>query len=277
MITAPVLPEAWRDLLHRKVAKSATFAADAHFEYRTAEGQSVRFFHNGTPDYLYWCNEYEPTTTSEFCRRARHAKVVLDIGAADGIYAILAASANPYARILAFEPMEEAARSCARNVALNRPVTSNVEVHPIALGDTNAQETLYVSGRFGGSSSLNPRFRSGQRAQPVTVRAGDAFLSEHAVDRVDLVKIDTESTEVSVLRGLSATLRKDKPDIICEVLYQSDPHGYRSLQMREIEQLLRPIGYRFYWISGGGLIEHERLEGERSNRFPNYLFTTTPP
>ena len=36
--------------------------------------------------------------------------------------------------------------------------------------------------------------------------------------KIDLVKIDTESTEPQVLRGMTQVLEKDRPVIICEVL-----------------------------------------------------------
>jgi len=258
------VPERWRTFAHRKLAKRARFG-DRTFHYTTAAGQRLELLHGGTSNYLYWLGEYEPETTALFCQLAADARIILDIGAADGLYAILAAAANPAARILAFEPGSDAAAVCARNFALNLPLTRNVELHALALGDADAESTLYVAGETGGTSSLNPAFRADRREQRVVVRSGDSLLAELAIPKVDLIKLDTESTEPAVLRGLSATLRRDHPDILCEVLY--------GRTERELGELLGPLGYRFFWLGGDGLVHHDALAGDPTYRHPNYLFT----
>ena len=46
----------------------------------------------------------------------------------------------------------------------------------------------------------------------------DDFVSAHDVRAVDLVKIDTEATEDSVLAGMTQTLARDRPAVVCEIL-----------------------------------------------------------
>lgn len=258
------VPQRWRDLAHRKLAKRARFRPDQAFDYTSPDGVPLRFLHGGTSSYLYWLHAYEPETTSLFMELARDARVILDIGAADGLYSVFAAAANSTARILAFEPGTCAASVCARNFELNLPTTRNLELHQIALGEHDTESTLYVAGETGGTSSLNPQFRRDRQEQKVRVRAGDSLLRELAIDRVDLIKIDTESTEPDVLRGFREQLRHAAPDIICEVL-----HGRTE---GALEELLRPLGYRFYWITTDGLLPRETLDGDPSYRLPNYLF-----
>lgn len=258
------VPRRWRDLAHRKLAKRAKFARDETFGYTTPEGVPLQFLHGGTSSYLYWLRAYEPETTSLFTELAREAEVILDIGAADGVYSVFAAAANPAARILAFEPGAGAAALCARNFELNQPVTRNVELRRIALGAEDGESVLYVAGETGGTSSLNPAFRRERVEERVQVRAGDSLAAELGIARVDLIKIDTESTEPDVLRGFAGQLRSARPDIICEVL-----HGRTE---RALESLLRPLGYRFYWITDGGLVPRDSLDGDPSYRQPNYLF-----
>lgn len=264
LIQQPSLPRAWRELAHRKLAKAATFR-ESLFSYVTPAGTSLRFLHRGTANHFYWRNEYEPETTSLFCRLASRSNVILDIGAAQGIYSILAAATNPSATILAFEPTVDAAEACAHNLELNLPITRNVELIRDALGPEDAESILYVSGDLGGTSSLNPSFRERRTEQRVAVRKGDSVLEQRKVPRVDLIKIDTESTEPAVLRGLATCLRRDRPDVVCEVL--------QGRTERDLEQLLRPLGYRFFWISETGLVERETIEGDATYRYPNYLFT----
>ncbi len=271
-----VLPREVRDTLHRKLAKRVTFPADATFTYVMPDGTRVRFFHNGTPDYLYWRNEYEPATTTLFRRLARNAGVILDIGAANGIFSILAAAANPEARVLSFEPVVTSARSCAMNVELNLPLTRRVEVFQLALGDSDRLDTIYVAGKFGGTSSMRSAFRSGNDTQAVHVRRGDDVLDEQKIDRIDLLKIDTESTELEVVRGLCRHITASQPNIVCEVLHQSDPKSEAARRTRELETLVRTWGYRTYWITDSGLVEHSTLVGDPTYRNSNYLFSPQP-
>lgn len=45
----------------------------------------------------------------------------------------------------------------------------------------------------------------------------DAYLSEHGVKRLDVLKIDVEGHEPFVLRGVAETLRKLRPLLLVEV------------------------------------------------------------
>jgi FkbM family methyltransferase len=267
-INEPAIPARWRDFAHRKVAKRARFG-DRAFAYTTPDGVELHFMHTGTSNYLYWLNEYEPETTSLFCRLARSASVIMDIGAAEGVYSILASAVNRDARILAFEPGVDAAKTCFRNLALNQPFAHHVELYDFALADTDMESTLYVAGETGGTSSLNPLFRRQRREQRVTVRRADVVLSELGITNLDLIKIDTESTEPAVLRGCAEHLERHKPDIICEIL--------AGRTEAEIETLLSPLGYRYYWITARGAEARERIVGDKTYRHPNYLFTVRSP
>ncbi len=264
-LRASSIPARWREVAHRKIAKRARFS-DAPFEYRTPDGVVLRLVHSGTSNYLYWLGRYEPETTGLFTALARRASVILDIGAADALYALFAAAANPDARILAFEPGDAAAATARRNLALNPTVTGRIELLRVALGERDEAATLYVAGETGGTSSLDPSHRSNRTTEVVSVRTGDRVLAERSIDRVDLIKIDTESTEPAVLRGLARTLEQHHPDVICEVL--------AGRTERELERQLQPLGYRFLWVTFDGLVEHATLSGDPTYRQPNYLFTT---
>jgi FkbM family methyltransferase len=249
--------------VHRKLAKRASFG-DRTFGYVTRDGTQLTLLHTGTSNYLYWLGKYEPETTSVYLRLAEDAPTILDIGAADGLYAILAAAANPRARVLAFEPGRAAARTIERNLALNPDVTRQISLHEIALADEDSTATLYIAGESGGTSSLNPAFRSTHVEERVTVRRGETFLSELGLSRVDLIKLDTESTEPTVLRGLGRVLEAG-PDIICEVL--------KGRTERDLERVLGPLGFSYYAMTTAGLVRHDTIEADGTYREPNYLFT----
>jgi hypothetical protein len=91
-------------------------------------------------------------------------------------------------------------------------------------------------------------------------------VEQNRLERVDLVKIDTESTEPQVLQGMLQTLTRDRPNIICEVL-----KGRGSEQA--VEDLLSPLGYRFYLLTPDGPKLRDRIVGHP--QWLNYLFTTS--
>src|SRR5439155_16823310 len=99
----------------------------------------------------------------------------------------------------------------------------------------------------------------------VSATTADTFVRQHGIDRIDLIKIDTESTEAQVLRGMAETIRRDHPTILCEVL-----PGCGS--ERPLEEVLASSGYRFYLLTSKGPIPREHIEGNRV--WPNHLFTT---
>lgn len=221
---------------------------------------------------LYWrgLDGYEPETVSIFLRYATRARVVVDVGAYVGFYTVLAACVNPDSRVFAFEPHPDAYRRLRRNVDLNR--LANVECHDLALGEAADIADLHgVPGHLPTSSSLSLEFMTPHgvlRRIPVRVTTLDAFLAERSVTGVDLVKIDTETTEPDVLRGMARTLERDRPAIVCEVL------AGRAAE-RDLEALLAPWGYRYYLLTGAGPERRTRIAGDAS--WLNYLFVCGDP
>ena len=138
--------------------------------------------------------------------------VVLDVGANIGNHAL--AFATRAAEVHAFEPAPTLCAVLRENVRQNALV--NVWVHEVALSDARGTATLQVNltGNLG-ASSLEPCSGEGQ---PVEVRTltGDAFVTQRGLGHVDLIKIDVEGHEDSVLRGLRQTLARDRPWLAME-------------------------------------------------------------
>jgi hypothetical protein len=110
------------------------------------------------------------------------------------------------------------------------------------------------------------------RATEVDVITLDEYAARQGIDRVDLVKIDTESTEPSVLRGMRAILEKSRPHLIIEVLPNWNT-------MPELEAILAPLGYRHQRLVPR--TERQRKIAQavsaitaRPDPFDNYLFST---
>ena len=203
---------------------------------RLPNGRVLRFRTRGDdylPNQIFWrgWDGFEPETTPILWHLASRARTVLDIGAHIGVMSLLAAHANPSASVFAFEPFRPVYSRLCLNAGLNK--LTNLECLNLAAGDVNGTLELYYiddsDGLLPSSTSMRREFiersleyyrlpLSQLRHAPVSTVTVDSFVESRGIDRVDLVKIDTESTEPSVIRGMLSTLRRDRPSIIVEIL-----------------------------------------------------------
>lgn len=238
-------------------------------------GRTLRLWSRGddwVSNQIFWrgWDGYEPETVRLFLRLAARAHVTLDVGAYVGFYTLLAAHANPAGQVYAFEPLPSVFRRLQHHIALNR--LANVQCVAAAVGEDDGEaEFFHPAFEVPTSSSLSFEFMRSARAlqsQTVKVITLDRFIRERGLGAVDLVKIDTESTEPQVLRGMMETLRRDQPIIVCETL-----KGRGSERL--LEEILCPLGYRFYLLTPDGPESRDRIEGHPV--WLNYLFTTLSP
>jgi FkbM family methyltransferase len=208
---------------------------------------------------------YEPETAPLFFKLASRARVTLDVGAYVGYYTLLAAHANPSGRVLAFEPLPANLERLRSNVKRNN--TPNVECIGTAVGDAEGtQEFFHSPSGLPCSSSLSQGFMAhvpGLTSMKVSVVTIDAICSARALE-VDLIKIDTETTEPAVLRGAADTLARLRPDIICEVLAGRDTGP-------AVQAALGPLGYDYFLLTPEGPRRMDRIAGHPE--WLNYLIT----
>lgn len=220
---------------------------------------------------VYWrgWDGYEPETVRLFYRLATRSQVTFDVGAYVGFFTLLTAQANPEGRVYAFEPLPGVYERLQKNVALNG--LDRVQCIKSAVGEIDGTaEFFHVPRELPTSSSLSYEFMSSTddlTISTVPILTLDRFVEQNKIGRIDLVKIDTESTEPQVLRGMIKTLQRDRPFIVCEVLGRGNE--------RELEDALQPIGYRYYHLTPDGPILREQIEGHP--QWLNYLFTILSP
>lgn len=224
---------------------------------------------DGVATQVFWrgWEGFEPEAGTLFYNLARRASVVFDVGAHVGFYSLVAAGANPHAQIFSFEPMAPVFQRLRNNIALNR--FRNVQCFHTAVGEETGNADFYhVATGIPSSSSLSHEFMQDYGALEVStvpVIRLDDFVQENGIEKVDLMKLDTETTEPQVLRGMIRTLRRDHPGILCEVL-----PGYGCEQA--LQEILSPLDYNFYLLTQDGPQQCATIEAHPQWR--NYLFTT---
>ena len=213
---------------------------------------AFRMRHHGTQieNEVFWSGLYgrwEGASLRLWVRAARRARVVLDVGANSGLYALAAQAVAPHARVFAIEPVERIRRKLQDNVDLNG---SHVGVVPVALSSRDGRGVMLDTGEEHElSATLDPTGRVlGDRAPraaalPVTVASLDSLVADGTVEPPDLIKLDVEGHETEVLRGMARQLER-RPTMLVEVLTPEAAAG--------VEAIVRPLGYRTYRIDPEG-------------------------
>ena len=146
--------------------------------------------------------------------------VCVDAGANIGLYSLAMSALAPDGRVYAFEPSPTAFGHLEENLRRNR--VPNVEASPLALGDRAGTVefhdfSYFSAGSFAaGEGSLLSSASYGSTVSQAPVTTLDQVAADVPLERVDLVKIDVEGAELSVLEGAAAVLAAHRPTVILE-------------------------------------------------------------
>lgn len=220
----------------------------------------------GTPVFVTLTfGEYEPAEMEILLDLVREAEVFVDVGANIGWYALHAAAVAPRLRVLALEPVGTTFAALERNVALNGLA---VEALQHALGEAPGALDMTVPEGIAGASSFHlSRPYPRQRTERVSVSTLDDVAERHDL-RVDVLKVDVEGAELSVLNGGRRTLERDHPAVLAEMLrIHAAPFGYHP---NDIIELMHGIGYQCTTASGGRWRRFDAMD--ESTVETNFLF-----
>ncbi|MBR4252201.1 MAG: FkbM family methyltransferase [Kiritimatiellae bacterium] len=161
---------------------------------------------------VYFTGIWEPEMTAMAREKVREGWHILDVGADVGYYSMLFRSkCGPRGAVAVFEPDPEAIPFLEKNIALNG--FENIRVFRMALSDHRGTGMMKPAGK----GQLYPdRIGDGGNAT-VEMAPFDELWPELGWDRLDLVKIDVEGAELSVLKGMERVLEKHHPHILMEV------------------------------------------------------------
>jgi FkbM family methyltransferase len=153
---------------------------------------------------------------------------------------------------LAVEPSQIYVDWLRHSVARSR--FDRVHVVHAAVGDRPGTVRFRIAGLWGMVDHGGSLTAEAERAPAVevTLETGDAILERCGWDRVDLLKVDVEGSEIAAFRGLERLLRRDDaPVIVYECNGLTLPYfGYRT---SNLVRLLERYGYRSYRVEPGQL------------------------
>ena len=201
-----------------------------------------------------WEKKHEPLVAAAVEKILPHLPeggLFLDIGANVGAFSRLLRERRPDVRGILFEPVGKYYGICAERFKDDEMV----EVVNIALGDEDAERTIFKAPHNYGANSLVEEIMYDRRPESfvrpdtvieketITLRRVENFLDERGISHVDVVKSDTEGYDYAVLDGIRPWIQRTGcyPVMLAEVL-QEEFHPLIAKQRAALEAFFE-LGY----------------------------------
>lgn len=192
-------------------------------------------------------------------------KTFLDIGANIGIYAAMAAKrVCSSGTVHAFEPVRRTFKRMEDNIKLNN--FANVKTYNVAISSSTGTASIWIPKHNNlGMASLHPN-STHLDEESVTMITLDNWIKQQNIKTVDIIKIDVEGHELSVLKGGLDTITRMRPIIALEL---SREHlGRAGTSPEDITEFMIMCRYQAYGISEYG----EALPANQWGDHQNALF-----
>jgi FkbM family methyltransferase len=237
-------------------------------EWREDRGDTIGLLHRAKQSAKILLNLRrlpKPSTLEEqvFAEVVRDGDVCFDIGANVGWIALfLARTAGVAGKVVAFEPVWTTYMRMCYNIQNTINVKSPIYTMPFGLAEAERTAVIHVpDGRFEFGSLSRPDELADVFPDMKLARyecrflSLDGFLGSHEGLVADFWKIDTEGAELFVLRGASQHFAAGhRPLIVAEVYAPWEQRcGYGPW---DLFAPLLGLGYRFFFLCPGGLVEH---------------------
>lgn len=192
-------------------------------------------------DLAIFLGQYENEIFDAWSQYIRPGMIVIDVGANIGAHTlVLARLVGARGQVFAFEPTAYALARLVKNLELNPAIEHRVKVQRTMLLD-HASGTVpqYIFSRWPleeGDKKLHPAHK-GMLCETVGADATtlDDFVAAAALDRIDVIKLDVDGYETTVLQGAIRVLRTLRPVLVMELSpHQLRDHGTTVSQLLAI-------------------------------------------
>jgi FkbM family methyltransferase len=199
--------------------------------------------------------------------------VFLDIGSNIGYYSLLAAKANPEISAYAFEPAKGPKHFLKQNIKLNN-FEKKVKLYDIALSNSVGNIDFYEvenvkyqyleynlagEGNAGTKKTSRNFIKNSVKAQTL-----NEIVKIEKLKNIDLIKLDTEGTEIDILNSGKESIMKFQPIIICETLFNNIE--------TELDDFFTSLNYTFFNHTHKGLKSVSSIKRELDDGIRNCFF-----
>jgi FkbM family methyltransferase len=176
--------------------------------------------------------------------RGLDVRTVFDVGAHEGEWAANAMAAFPRARVHCFELSGDTASRLAKRFS----AAANVVVNPIGLSNTDGDVSYYSVTANSSLTTIVPSLGKHATLFVGRVMRADTYARSEGLSSVDLVKVDVEGHELSVIKGLGGL--KDR---ITVLQFEYNEMSWRCGNFLEAFQAELPQ-FTIGRLTGGGVM-----------------------
>ena len=186
-----------------------------------------------------WLGHYEYDKQALVARLVKPGMKIFDIGANAGFYTLAFSRLTGAAgHVWAFEPFAENAANVLHHLRLN--MVGNVTLVQAAVAARPGLAGFQIA-----QSNSMGMLADNAKEYLVPTLALDALIQEGALPMPDLIKMDVEGAEASVLEGAKAMLQQRSTVLLIAL------HG--DAPMRDCLKLLHQAGYTAFHLDGQAL------------------------
>ena len=190
----------------------------------TVEGIPIRFLTKDFASKEFFCARchdgrlIEEHVSLALAKDVKSASVFFDIGAHLGWFTCLVGKLAPNCKVIAFEMNGASCRTLKKNIRANS--LTKVDIVQAAVSSTHGKLTYLAKSRQADASILTQHTKcdrsKNQRVRQTTSVVLDELVENRAI-YPDIVKIDTEGSEMWVLKGMEALVKRSRPILYLEV------------------------------------------------------------
>jgi FkbM family methyltransferase len=209
---------------------------------------------------------YEPIQSDILLELGKNSGRFLDIGANMGFYSLALAAESTNLFVTSFEPQPNVFKKLQKNIELN-DLQHRIKPINMGLGNQKDELTMYVP-KFTGTGGASFKNLHEDEGDAVEIKVPVDTLDSLETGEIDLIKIDVEGFELSVITGASTLVARSKPTIMAELLRKwMKPFGHSPQMFLEY---LDGLNYRCFAINPDGLVEITQIDEETAET--NFIF-----
>jgi FkbM family methyltransferase len=218
---------------------------------RSGPGKGLAIRLNPRYEMGYLEGDYEAPVERVLLSNLRPGTVFYDVGAHIGVFSLIAArKIGIQGSVMAFEPDPSNVRRIKEHVSRNQ--LDAIRVIPKAVSSSDGR-VRFQRASFQSSMNRGTLVEHAVAAENSTIEVESVTLDAVAREnpRPNLIKIDVEGAEASVLQGSEEIFRSSKPLVVCEI--------HNEQASSDVTRWLLARGYQFRWL-------------ESSEEFPRHIF-----
>jgi FkbM family methyltransferase len=184
----------------------------------TATRRSIRYhldLRDNVQRTIYFTGWYERRYIRALCSLAGPGSVFIDIGAHIGVHSIALArrlsQMSGNGKVYSLEPVSKTFNILRANVAANG--LRNVQTCKVLLGSTSGEVSISQD-----TDAFEPEdaavysvFGPGETVERAHMQTFDDWVDSNELSRIDVIKIDVEGAEFSILKGMERSIAKYRP------------------------------------------------------------------